>query len=349
MEPRNVLIIKLSAIGDVVMATPVIDALKRAWPRARISWLVEEVSHGLVEDNPHLDEVIVWPKRQWKSLLARRRYVTVFRKAWTFGRALRNKRYDLVLDLQGFLKSGVLAFVSGAHTRIGLASKEGSQFLMTRVIPWDKTDKSMGVQYRQFIEGLGLDPGQFLMDLAVDREEEFVRSFIDRHGLDNGYAVLCPFASVPQKQWPKENFHELAGRLHEAFGIASVLLGGKADREASGKIMPEGGSNVVNAVGEATLKQSAAVIKHASLLVGGDTGLTHMGIAFNVPTVALFGSTYPYRRTGRTNNVLLSREEDCSPCRRRPVCQGDFRCMKGITVEEVFSAAGELLRKEKES
>jgi len=344
IQPRNLLIIKLSAIGDVVMASPVIPVFRSVWPDARISWLVEEVSAGLIEDNPRLDEVIVWPKSVWKKTAREGGYGALLKEVRRFATVLRSRRFDCVFDLQGFLKSGILARVTGAPVRIGLDSSEGSSLLMTKVIPWDRSEKRIGVQYMQFVRGLGLDPGSFEMDLLIDREQGFVRDFVHRKGLSRGYAALIPFASNPQKRWPEVRWAVLADRLSESSGLGSVLLGGPGDVPAADRILSVAKSPIVSTTGEATLKQSAALVAGASVVVGGDTGLTHMGIGFNVPTVALFGPTYPYRQTGRQNTVLLSRNLSCAPCRRDPTCDGHYDCMTGIEAQEVFDAATGLLK-----
>jgi heptosyltransferase-1 len=344
MEPRNILIIKLSAIGDVVMATPVIRVLRNAYPGARLTWLVEEASSGLLCTNPLLDEVMVWPKEAWKGLFRARSYMAVLREARLFTGALRSRRFDLVLDLQGFLKSGLIAMLSGAPERVGLASREGSRLLMRKVVPWDRSERRIGAQYHQFVRGLGLDPGDFRMDIALaGKEEAFVRDFREARGLSGPYAALCPFSSKPQKEWPEERWPRLAMLLAERYGMHSLILGGSADREKALRIEEWSRGNAFCVAGEATLKESAALAKHASLLVGGDTALTHMGIAFQVPTVAVFGSTFPYDDTGLAGTAIIYKGFGCSPCKRHPVCAGDFPCLSAIGVEEVLGAASRLL------
>ncbi|MGM0677491.1 MAG: glycosyltransferase family 9 protein, partial [Pseudomonadota bacterium] len=155
--------------------------------------------------------------------------------------------------------------------------------------------------------------------------------------------VACPFTTRPQKHWVESAWGRLAVRLQEQFGTRLVLLGGPGDREAAERIAAQAGDAVDNRVGETSLTEAAAVISRAHLLVGVDTGLTHMGPAFNVPTVALFGSTCPYLDTGRDNTVVIYHDLPCAPCKRNPTCQGRFDCMTGITVDEVLGKVDALL------
>jgi len=133
-EPRSVLVIRPSAIGDVVMASGLIPPLRNAWPGARIAWLAEPDVVELLQHNPRLDEVIVWRKSEWLSLWRRRALTSLWREVRALRADLRARDFDLVLDLQGLLKSGVLGWLSGGRERIGLASREGSARLMTRVV-----------------------------------------------------------------------------------------------------------------------------------------------------------------------------------------------------------------------
>ncbi len=340
MRPRNVLIIKLSALGDVAMATPVIKAVKNACPDARLSWLVEEASRGIVEGNPLLDEVLIWRKDEWVRLMRKARPFALASEITSFIGELRRRRFDAVYDLQGFLKSAIWARLSGARERVGLDSKEGSRVLMTRVIPWDRSEKRISAQYLQFVRGLGIEPGRFEMDIAIgEKEERFAADFRETTA-EGRYAALCPFSSKPQKEWIYGRWAGLSSRLIPEHGLRPVMLGGPGDVEAAQRMAS---SDIINMVGKTTVKQTAALIKRASLLIGGDTGLTHMGIAFNVPTVAIFGSTFPYHDTDRDNTALIYKGLDCSPCKRHPTCGGNFRCMEEITGDEVLESAARVL------
>jgi len=341
-EPKNILIIRVSAIGDVVFASPLIRALRKRYPEARLSWLVEPPAASLLQHHPELDQVIIWPKQQWKGLWRERRWGELWRTYREFKKMLRAQQFDWVIDLQGLLKSGWLARMTGAPRRTGLGSKEGSARLMTEVVFRDGASPRISSEYYSLARELGLDVSSFEMEVALSPADE---AFADQVALSKSYAVICPFTTRPQKHWVEARWPELAKQISEEFGLKVVMLGGPADVEAAARIGnhdPE----IIDMVGQSSLTQTAALIKHASLLVGVDTGLTHMGIAYNVPTLALFGSTCPYQDTTRTNARVIYHKFDCSPCRRNPTCDGRFDCMAAITVAEIISATQEITTQE---
>lgn len=344
INTRAILIIRLSAIGDVVMASPLVRALRARYPDAHIAWMVQPEAKALLEANPDLDEVIVWPRNEWKRLWRERRWRVLVRETREFVRRLRCRRFDLVIDAQGLMKSGIWAWLSGAKERIGLRSKEGSQRLMTRVIHKPADDKRIGSEYLHLAGELGLDTQNFEMQVALTSEDEaFATERVRAEGLEHGYAVICPFTTRPQKHWVEERWPQLAARLHREFGLRAVMLGGPGDAPAAQRIMQGETGNIVNLTATTTLRQAAALIRGSSLLVGVDTGLTHMGIAFHVPTVVLFGSTCPYTDTRRDNAVVIYHQFDCSPCKRNPTCGGRYTCMTSISVDEVAATVQRLL------
>ncbi len=329
---QNILIIRLSAIGDVVFASPLIKALRRRYPDANISWLVEPAAAPLLHNNPDIDEVIVWPKSEWKQLWKQRKYITLLKALGLLRKHLKAKNFDLAIDLQGLLKSGIWALWSDAPVRIGLGSKEASARFMTQVISRQGDDPRIGSEYYHLALQMKLDVGDFSMDIALSDEDEAYAAEFRSQG---EYAVICPFTTRPQKHWVASRWPELARQIMAQLGVPVIMLGGPGDVAAAAPLQAAN-DKIINLVGKSSLTQTAAIIKQSSLLVGVDTGLTHMGIAFNVPTLALFGSTCPYRDTTRENARVLYPKMECSPCRRNPVCDGDFSCMKKITVDTVM-------------
>jgi heptosyltransferase-1 len=326
------------------MASPLIRALRDQYPAAHIAWLAQPEAVPLLAANPRLDEVIVWPRGEWQRLWREKHYWQLARVMLAFRRELRARGFDLVLDIQGLMKSGLLAWMTGARQRIGLGSREGSARLMTQVVDKPQGDRRIGSEYRRMAEALGLNSEPFEMDLALSAEaESFVAELIAERGLQAGYAVICPFTTRPQKHWVEARWPELVARLQDELGLRIVMLGGPGDAEAAARIAAAAPS-LHNLVGQTGLAQAAAVISRVRLLVGVDTGLTHMGIAFAVPTIAIFGSTCPYLDTGRDNTRILYKALECSPCRRRPTCDGAFTCMREISVDEVVDTARGLVK-----
>ena len=334
---KRVLIVRTSAIGDVVFASPLAAAIKHTHPDAFVAWLVEPGIDALIAHDPAIDARILWPKAEWAQLWRSGRCIEVWRRVRALRAELRSHHFDTVLDLQGLLKSGVLAWLSGAPTRIGLGSREGSQWLMTRVLPRGGDVARISSEYLHLAEQLELDTGDFMPALHVAPEADArVQALLADDGLLPGrYAVFAAFTTRPQKHWFEDAWQTLAAKLVAQTGLTPVLLGGPADAQAAARIAA-GAPGLINLVGRTKLTEAAAVVRGAGLLVGVDTGLTHMGIAFSVPTVAIFGSTCPYTNTGRANARVIWLGMHCSPCRRRPTCGGAWTCLRDITPARVL-------------
>jgi heptosyltransferase-1 len=214
---------------------------------------------------------------------------------------------------------------------------------MTEVIARPEDKRRIGSEYLHLAQELGLPANGFPMDVTVKKEDEaFATGAIEREGLESGYAVLCPFTTRPQKHWVARRWVELASDLRRIHGLAPVLLGGPGDLSAAGE-MVGGEPGILNLVGKTRIGQAAAVIRRARLLVGVDTGLTHIGLALGVPSVVLFGSTCPYLDPGEAKAVILYKDLTCAPCQRKPTCDGEFTCMRDISTAEVIAAAAGVL------
>jgi len=327
------------------MASPLIKAVRRRYPHARIAWLVQPEVRELLAANADLDEIIVWPRNQWRQLWQQRHWLRLFQEIRAFRGSLRERHFDFAIDVQGLLKSGMLAWLSGAKNRIGLGSKEGSALLMTRVIAKPENDPHIGSEYLHIARELGWDSEQFEMEIALTADDEqFAREFIEQQNLTGRYVAFAPFTTRPQKHWIDIFWPELARYLYRRHGLCAVVLGGPGDIQASAHLTRLFDTPVDELVGKTTLRQSAAVIGKAKLVVGVDTGLTHMGIAAKTPTIALFGSTCPYLDTGSVKARVIHKQFSCSPCRRNPTCKGEFSCMRAIDSDEVAAVATELLQ-----
>jgi heptosyltransferase-1 len=343
-DMKRVLIIRLSAIGDVIMASSLIPPLRRTWPDAYIAWLVEPGAQDLLRHNPRLNEIILWPKAEWQRLWHQHRYGTLLRHIRNFTKELRARRFNLVLDTQGLLKSGLLAALSGAPERIGLGSKEGSQGLMTLVIQRQSADRRIASEYLKLAQVLELETGTFPMDIVIAAEDaEHARRQMRLLAVSESYAVICPFTTRPQKHWFEDRWVRLSRLLGEQLNLPVIMLGGPGDIGAAARIAGTAEAVLFNLAGKTTLGQAAALIQGARLLIGVDTGLTHLGIALDIPTLALFGSTRPYLDPATDRADILYRVLPCSPCRRRPTCNDDYTCMKLHTAESVLASARQLL------
>lgn len=338
---NTILLIRLGAIGDVVFTSPFVQALRMAYPDARIVWLCEPPIKPLLEAEGVIDKVLVWPKQEWLALLKKGKLIKLF-AAWKRLRDdLRAMNIDLAVDLQGLLKSGVWAWFSGAKERIGLGSKEGSQYLMTKVVSKGGNGALISSEYRYLAEQMKLPLTDRVLSLSIDdSSHQQARDILASRVVNSKFAVLLPFTTRPQKHWFDESWRQLIGELQQQ-GFGVVLLGGPADKSASDTIT-RNLDGVVNLVGETSLLTAAAITSRAAIVIGVDTGLTHMGHALQRPTISLFGSTCPYLDPANPYGIVIYHKLWCSPCRRHPICNNEYSCMGLITVDEIMSLVDRL-------
>jgi len=345
MGAKKVLIIKPSSFGDVVHSLGLLDVLRRNLPDARIAWLVSPAFGDLLADHPMLDEVLLFERERWGGLANFTRNVgDVLR----FARTLRAKRFDLVIDLQGLARSGLLTYLTGAPTRAGFANaREFSPvFYSLRV---DVPDPEMHAVDRYLLVakalGFALD-GPVTFPVHVGEEarrfaDETLRRLPKRSG---PLVVLLPATRWETKRWPEGHFATLAERIVRELSGTVVLLGAPGDRALGERIARATTEDIVNLIGETTLKESAAVMERADAVVANDSGPMHLAVALGRPTVALFGPTRPGRTGPYGPNARVIRKDlDCGPCLSRQCPLGTIECMRRITPEEVFEAMTALM------
>lgn len=333
--PLRILIVRLSAIGDIVVSTGLISSLRSLYPRAHITWLCEPMGAPLLSHNPRLDELIIWPKAEWKALRKAGRWSELWRAISAFRQDLKRRQFDLVVDPQGLLKSGVMGWFTGAPRRVAAFAREGSHLLChERTVPPSIAAPLIGHEARHLAYYLGATPESYRLDLAVGTAP-LERAQALMPATDRPTVALCPFTTRPQKHWVEDRWAPLARHLMDA-GFEPVLLGGPGDAEAAQRIA-RAEPAITNLVGQLRLDETVAAISLCEGLIGVDTGLTHMGTALGLPTLALFGSTCPYTQGQDHLTRVLYDALPCSPCHRKPTCHGAFTCMSGISSERVLA------------
>ncbi len=369
------LIIRPSSIGDIVMASPVLKAMTEAQECYEIHWLIYPGFSCLLRHNPYVNRLILWDKDKWKSLIKNMRIISLFREILYLKRLLRAQNYDICLDMQGLFRSRFLAFLSGAKRRIGFASKEPGSFFMTKLIPKGAQSHVISSEYIFMMEYLGInvnDPLPFIVipPDVMNKAKAILQKVLGEnagaktyappstpleqpHGKLSAYpsdmdklppfASICPFTTRPQKHWFSDEWLRLCELLWKELGFVSIIMGGPKDREKA-EMMAHGREGyIVPMAGQSTLMMSASILSFSDVIIGVDTGLTHMGTALKRPTVALFGATRPYLNANcRTTRVLYSGRK-CSPCRRSPTCDNKFDCMKDISVEQTMDAVKKVI------
>jgi len=345
-EPKRILIVKLSAIGDVVHTLPFLEALRAAFPGARIDWLVEEEGGEIVRDHPALDRLIVSHRKTWQRQARDiRRAGEVVRRVSAFVRDLRSTEYDLVIDLQGLFKSALLTGLARGKRKVGPAGgREGSRAVLTEpAVPVDANEHAVD-RYLRVARALGCNVKGWTGRISVGREEtRFVDALVSDLGLKGRRLVAVnPMARWPTKLWDPSAFAALVDRVAEEFQTVVVLTGGKADRPVLETIRRSAVSRPHNLSGRTSLKQLAALYHRCDLLVSTDTGPMHVAAAVGCPVVALFGPTAPWRTGpyGKGHRVVRV-PMTCSPCFRK-TCD-HMRCMQAITPDLVLSAVRDVL------
>jgi heptosyltransferase I len=346
MPMKEILIVRLSAIGDVVMSTAILAGLRQAWPTAHFHWLTEDMGGEVLKGNTDLASVTVLPRKRWDKLIRERHYLTFLSETRAMRRKVREIGADVAIDAQGLLRSAMWAQASGAKLRIGLRSHEGSQFLMNEVVrvKGNPTGR-MCNEYRSLLEYFGLKDAPLAMSLRpTDDARKEARAMIP----DGATAPVFfyPFTTRPQKHWFTDRWADLATGVVHKLGRPVWILGGPADEATANEIAKASGvgDNIRVVAGkDSNIVQKMGLIERAGAAIGVDTGLSHMSLGLGTPTVVMFGSTCGYTDTTPLPGIVLYEKMPCSPCRRHPTCNGNFTCMKKITVDEALSALGKLL------
>lgn len=338
--PKRILIVKLSAIGDVLMATPVAKALRTAFPDAYIAWAVEKKSADVVLGNPYLDEVIVWDRvKKGQALGDALRFA---RSLSHLREELRAHRFDVCVDLQGLIRSASVCLASGAGRRIGFADgAEGSVYLYHE--RYDPGGDKVNAQQRNLdiLKTLGIHSTETAMHMPVaDDDRAFADRFFEEHGLAGEKVVaFCPATTWVNKHWTPEGWSGVADLIGSRYGARPLIMGSKADVELAEAISAGAEHKPVISAGLTTLKQAGALMERSTAVIGVDTGLLHMAVALDRPAVGLFGASAWRCFLKKDNFVWVAKDFPCSPCRRHPTCK-NIDCMQAITPEDVAGAVG---------
>jgi lipopolysaccharide heptosyltransferase I len=335
------LIVRLGALGDIVHAIPVAAALRRAFPSARIDWLVSAKHREILDLVPVISRRIVTDDRRSTPPVERAGSLRVLAAI----RALRAARYDVAIDLQGLIKSALIARATGARRVVGFSKKyvrePFASHLYTDVHDPGGEGMYAPSEVRHVVE-INLSLLQAIGLTAVTPEFPFdpVRSEIARAISDETggrYALLNPGAAWPNKRWPPDRLAALAAALRERRGLMSVVLWGPGERELAEAV-------VANAKGaaimtpESSIADLVALARGASVMVSGDTGPTHIASAVGTPIVGIYGPTRPERNgPWLPEDVTVSRAGVCQ-CHHLRSCRRERMCLLDIEVGEVLAA-----------
>lgn len=320
----------LSAIGDAVHVLPVANALKRAWPGTRITWVIQPVPHLLVKDHPAVDDFIVF---------RRRRGVSGWMGFADFAKDVRERHFDLLLGLQVYFKAGLITALTPATAKLGFdrTRARDMQWLFTdqRIPPHEP--QHVQDQYFEFVRHLGVDPEPVTWDLRLtDAEREAQAAFLA--GLDAPACAVVVATSKPAKNWTADGYARVLEELERSHGLHPVLVGGPSaiERRMADAVLAETSAHVVDALGD-DLRKLVWILEGSVLTLSPDTGPLHISRALGTPVVGLFGYTNP-KRTGpyRAYQDLVVDGYAAYPGEEYPLEHAYRNGMKRISVPDVL-------------
>ncbi len=370
MEYKNILIIKMSSLGDILHTLPFAAALRKLYPHAKLTWLVHPQFAGFVPDPPVIDEVLYFDKVKFNKMGLKDK-LGYFREMRNL---LHSKHFDLVIDMQGLFKSAVLAAISGCPNRIGYAEMREGSGLVSKAISGPHRNDHVIERYLDVARHLGakvesLDDVEFPMPNLTWEKLQVVAKLKDggahlrdtkndkwarlnkgekQSGLDEAmdmivpYVVIVPGARWVTKEWPIEHYITLIKKIIDT-GVDVVLAGGPDDA-VKGKKIAEGvgpsfgleQGRVIDLTGKTSLRELAALIDGCSVYISADTGPLHFAAALKKPLIAMYGPTKADRTGpyGSKNSTVLLSPAKCAGCLKKQC--NNWHCMHDITPERVF-------------
>jgi len=324
-NPEKILIIKPSSLGDVAHSLPFLNAVKTCFPKTGIHWVIAKGLEGLLEGHPMINKLWIINKDEWKKLKNVRGTMSELSVLF---RALKKEKYDLVVDLQGLLRSGVITAATGAPVRVGFKeAREGSRIFYTHTVEGGKDIHAVD-RYLKITNFLGCPASDVHFPLPLHFESSFITHYLSP---SKDYAVIVPGARWKTKRWPPEKF----GKLSSLLPLRTVIVGSRGDMNIANEIVALAGGKAISLAGKTGLKELIEVMRGARFVVSNDSGPMHIAAALGIPIFAIFGPTDPLRTGpyGRGHTVIKE-NVSCAPCFRK-TCD-DLKCMKNLYVERVY-------------
>lgn len=336
----NILVVKLSAIGDVIHALPVSYAIKESFPSAHLTWVVEPPAKDLLTDNPYIDEIIVFKKKEFKSVKG---FIANY---GPLKNELKKRKYDIALDLQGLFKSAAIVYTAGAKKSFGMCNMRELSDKISMPVQGPNANGHIVERYLDVARAIGCRVDEVKFPLVIsDSDQQKARDLLIRAGVPAaaGYAVLAVGANWPNKRWPTKYYAELADWLYERQLIPVFVGGGALDESLVADIEVRAMIPPVSLVGKTSLKQLAQVIKGARFVIGGDTGPVHLGAGLKVPTIMLQGPTDANRNGpyGQPENAIEV-DRPCKYCWKRACAKG-LDCLAAISAAQVQEKIAQLI------
>jgi lipopolysaccharide heptosyltransferase I len=350
MASKKILILRLSAAGDVIRTLPSIKSLKEHHPSVSITWIVEEPSYVFLKSQPEIDRVILFPRKRWvKGIKSRRDLWGTIREMVNFVKDLRRQKFDIVLDFHGILKSGILSVLSGSSKRIGYerrSAKEGNYLFSNVKVKLPKEKISRFQRNLFLLRGIGVEVKNLQYRLTVPLE--------DQRPIELFFNTLSPPARRPLvaihpgtsskaifKRWMPDQYTRLADRLVRELQATVIFTRGEEEFEWVETIRKEMKEPSLLAPETRSLTQLGEVYRRCDLYIGGDTGPMHIASLMGTPVAVIYGPTDPVENEPFGKHIKIRKEVGCNPCRNRS-CK-ELKCLKAVQVDDVFKATKEIL------
>jgi len=346
-EYKKILIVRLDRIGDVLLSTPVIKALRDAYPDSYLSFMVRPYAREIVEGNPGLNSVIIYYKEgREKGFFGNLKFI------WR----LRKERFDLALILHPTARSHLVTALAGIPERVGYDKKKG--FLLTKRIPHTK---QFGLKHEteytlDILKYIGVDAKDKALYMPMKSEcEEKVKDILARNGIrdSDDIIVINPGASCPSRRWSAERFAKLADSLVAGRGAKILIISGSMDKVFGDRVASFMTKRHLNLSGKTSIGDIASIFRRARLVISNDSGPVHVACAVGTPVIAIFSRSdrgLSPKRWGPTGkgDIVLHKDVSCEVCLAHN-CQRGFKCLEAITVEDVLAAADKILEGRYES
>jgi len=345
----KILLVRLRLIGDVVLTTPLIAALRRRYPEAQLTYVVEAAAAPVVRANRNLTDIVVVPRTAGLARVV---------DDLALAHRLRTRHFDIAIDLHGGPRAAWLTWWSGAPVRIGYRIR-GRAWMYTHVVPRPRDEAPRPTVANQWdlLEALGFEPPDPALDPLEMEADATAAASVDRRLKDRSVSAAHPVVVIhvsagnPFRRWPPESFEALVVALARRDPSRRIILtSGPSDAHAAQEIAGRARAalgplaGAVPEIGEFDLAELRALASRAAVYIGGDSGPLHIAGTTTTPIVALFGPTLaersmPWRDRRWFAEAVDAGPLECRPCRQRACVPGDFRCLSRITAEQVAAAA----------
>ena len=341
---KRIIIVRMDRIGDVVLSTPVIKAVRNAYPDSHIAVLVRPYAREVVEGNPYIDEVITYDKSEKeKGLFGKIMFIV----------GLRNKKFDLAIILHPKNSSHILAYLAGIPKRLGYDKKLG--IFLTKKIPHTKQyglkheiDYALGL-----LRYIGIESSDKSLHVPVNKSsEERIKGIFDKNGISQNDPVITihPAASCRSRRWKLERFVKVSDVLAKKYGARIIIISGPDDKAMGDRVAELMKSRALNLSGKTSVSDIVSILRRSKLLISNDSGPVHISCAVGTPVISIFGrndrglSPERWGPVG-SRDIALHKDVGCEICLAHN-CKLGFKCLDMISVADVLLAGERILKRQ---